>query len=99
MKKIFNRYMLICLSGALALLGVGSCKTTKISKKQQLRQEQAYRDSLEAAKQQAFEEEVRRKMINDSLQMEERRRNQTKTIYAGPNMMDRRGRLTRPDSI
>ena len=39
--------MLICLSGALALLGVGSCKTTKISKKQQLRQEQAYRDSLQ----------------------------------------------------
>lgn len=88
--------MLILLSGMLTLLGFGSCKTTKISKKQRLRQEQAYRDSVMAAEQRAVDEARRRKMIEDSLRIEAERRDQQKAIYAGPNMMDRRSRVKKP---
>lgn len=97
MKNILNKWLLMTLTGALTLLGFGACKTTKISKKQRMLQEQAYQDSLDAAQQKAWREAA----IADSLRQEEIRRNQTKTVYGGPNMMDRRRRWTTPppDSI
>jgi hypothetical protein len=96
MKNFLNKCMLMALTGTLTLLGFGSCKTTKISKKQRQLQEQAYLDSLEAAQQKAYRDAY----IADSLRQEEIRRNAQKTVYGGPNMMDRRRRwVNKPDSI
>lgn len=92
MKNLLNKWLLMGLMGALTLLGFGSCKTTKISKKQRMLQEQAYLDSLDAAQQRAYREAA----IADSLRQEEIRINATKTVYSGPNMKDRRRRWAIP---
>ena len=94
-RRRFNSMLTLLLSVFLALTGMMSCKSLKISRKQVERQHQAYLDSLRRAdslmaRESFVQDSIRRvreaydRYMRDSIAQSHR------TIYGGPTMMDRR---------
>ena len=81
--KTFHKIIFGSLSAILTILGFGSCKTIKMAQHQRERQLQATIDSLE----EVIEDQKR--VIEYYMNMNSNRDRQ-KTVYGGPNMMDRR---------
>ena len=81
--KTFHKIIFGSLSAILTILGFGSCKTIKMAQHQRERQLLATIDSLE----EVIEDQKR--VIEYYLNMNSNRERQ-KTVYGGPNMMDRR---------
>lgn len=86
--KSYQKFTIGVLSALLALIGFGSCKSTKIAQKQREKQLLATIDSLE----QKIQEQQAIIQRGDSLFRSMQR---VKTVYGGPNMMDRR--VEKPD--
>lgn len=102
MRQGYNKLLMLLLSALMTLMGTAGCKSLRFSRKAILRQQQAYNDSVASAN--AMRDQLRQDSIGranaradfvaDSIKRAEYLE-RTKTIYGGPNMMDRRFRNQR----